>query len=231
MKKFGLFLGFLIIFFSSMVVSAAAAEFDLRPGSGQIRRGAKFTVDVLIDTAGEESTLARAVLTFDPDLVQVLKAEKNDSLYCDYPEDEQSVDNTNGVVMLTGFCQSGVDVLYETEDDADVFARIQFEAVSNGSLVLDWEYSGEDEPFKTVIVADGSPPQNVLDEKPIAGAYSILTNVDTTPTPNTGYSVSVGIIVTGGLLLTLGVAYIRYRDLIAAPKIKGRTVVVYGKED
>jgi LPXTG-motif cell wall-anchored protein len=230
MKRLGMILGFILLFFGTMSASAAAAELSLRPGSGEIRRGANFTVDILIDTAGEASNLARAVLTFDPGLVQVLKAEKNESLYCDYPEDEQSVDNNNGVLMLTGFCQSGEDVLYVTEDEPDVFARIQFEAVSNGSLVLDWEYSGEDEPFKSVIAADGSPPQSVLEEKPIAGVYSIVSSI-TTPPPSTGYTVSIGMIAAGLGLLSLGIVYVRFKDSLTAPKLKGRTVVVYGKED
>jgi hypothetical protein len=230
MKRFSLIIGFVLLFLSTMSASAAAAEFSFRPGSGQIKRGANFTVDILIDTVGEASSLARAVVTFDPDLVQVLKAEKNESLYCDYPEDEQSVDNTNGVLMLTGFCQSGEDVLYETEDDPDVFARVQFEAVSTGSLVLDWEYSGEDVPFKSVVVADGSPPQNVLDEKPVSGVYSIVANI-TTPPPSTGYTVSIVMIAAGIGLLSLGIAYIRFKDSLTAPKLKGRTVVVYDKED
>lgn len=221
----------LLIFFFISAGAIYSAEFSLHPGSGEIRKGANFSIDILIDTQGEDSNLARAVLTFDPDLVQVIKAEKNESLYCSYPEDEQSIDNANGVIMLTGFCQSGIDVLYSTQDDPDVFARIQFEAIDTGSLVLDWEYSGEDEPFNTVVMAEGSPPQEVLDETPIAGAFSIVNSVSTPSVPNTGYSISLGMIAGGIFLLLLGTAYLKYRDMTAAPKFKGKTVVVYDKEN
>lgn len=205
-----------------------AGEFSLRPGSGQIKNGEKFTVDVLIDSEGDNIVLSRVVLTYDPKLVKVVKAEKNDSLFCTYPGNDQSVDNTNGVVMLTGFCQSGVGTPYKTGVQPDVFARIQFEALSEGTLVLDWEYSGSDESFKSVLMKDGSPTVNALTTKPSGGSYSIVRNLTTKPSiPDTAARVSVWMIAGGILLVGIGIAHRIYAKQSIGKNLKGRTIVVY----
>ena len=89
-------------------VSAASPMFYFYPESGVIKNvDDGFTVDVLIDSAGESLTEARMVFNFDPRLIQVSKASRNNSLFEEWPEDESTLDNENGVVMLTGFTQSG----------------------------------------------------------------------------------------------------------------------------
>ncbi len=225
MKK--LVLGLLIFLFSSSQV--LAGEFSLRPGSGQIREGTKFSVDIMIDSEEDEIILARTVLTYDPQLVKVIKAERNDSLFCTFPGDDQSVDNTNGVLMLTGFCQSGVGTPYKTAGDSDVFARIEFEALKQGNLVLEWEYSGSDEPFKSVMMKDGSPTLNILTSAPANGSYTIVDRI-TNPSPSipeTGYTVSIWMIVGGVVLVLLGFIYTRYFKQNPEERMKGKTVVVY----
>ncbi len=233
MKKFVTFILLLISMFLLGVIETSAAQFTLKPGNGAIKKGENFTVDILIDSEGEDVILARSVLTFNPDLVRVVKAERNDSLFCDYPEDEQSVDNTNGVVMLTGFCQSGKAILYSTVSTPDVFERVEFEAISSGDLVLEFEYSGEDEPFKSAILTDGSPPSNQLTDAPISGKYTIVNTYvpPTGQTPDTGYSISLGMILGGVALLIVGFLYLKFKESIFEPKLKGRTVVVYNEKE
>ncbi len=118
-------------------------------------------MDILIDSGGEELVEARAVITFDPSMLKVTEAKRNNSLFLTWPSDESTIDNENGVVMLTGFTQSGEGTLYSTDGDPDVFARLTFEILEEGETSLEWEYSGENESFKSVLMKDGSPPQNV----------------------------------------------------------------------
>ena len=74
--------------------------------------------------------------------------------------------------MLTGFTQSGSSELYNSNGDADVMARLEFEVnLKVKEVLLSFEYSGEDELFSTVLVKDGSPPQNVLLSKPTSANY------------------------------------------------------------
>lgn len=204
-------------------LSAYAAEFKLNPSTGNLIKGETFIIDILIDSEGDELSQAAAVLSFDPDLIQIVKAQRNNSLFETFPSSEQSTDNTNGVLMLTGFTQSGTADLYKTDGDPDVFARITFEAIDSGNLTINWEYSGDIETFYTSLVTDGSPPQNILTTKPIGGTYTIksASDIPSTPTtPTTGITEFDGAYVggavfAGGILLTIGmVVYYKASDRI-----------------
>jgi len=167
---------FVIALLNKGSVFAYDAEFSLYPKTGYVKVGEEFTVDINIYAPQGEIVLARGALSFDPSLIKVMKAERNDDLFCTWPSDEQSIDNVEGFLMLTGFCQSGGgNTLYQTVGEADVFARITFEVLKAGTIKLDWEYTGQDVPGKTAIVRDGSPAQNILTTKP---QYSQFSSVD-----------------------------------------------------
>lgn len=164
---------FLCIFFATPV-KAADPSFSLYPSGGVITNKSKgFTVDVLVNSGGQKLTSARFVITFDPKFLQVTYAGRNNALFAQWPDDEASIDNTNGVVMLTGFSQSGTDTLYTTGTSSDIMARITFKVLKEGKTTLDWEFSGADEDFKSVLLTEGSPPQNILKTKPSAAKFTI----------------------------------------------------------
>lgn len=213
-------------------LEAATSTFSIRPSSGNVIKGKNFTIDVLINTNGDSSSLARAVLKFDPELVTVTRAERNSSLYCLYPEEEQSIDNQGGLLMITGFCQSGVGFPYKTTGSADVFARVTFKTLKTGTATLSWEYTGEDIPFNSVIVKDGSPPSVLLTSKPKSAVFKIVNTASTQPTPtpttpNTGLSISLTFVVLGGLLLISGFVYAKIADSNRKKSLK--TIVDYEK--
>lgn len=232
MKKFLIALILVITIFTPTFVYAAAPTFSTRPGSGKVIVGKVFVVDILIDSENNSLNYARAVLKYDPTLVSISKAQRNESLFCSYPEDEQSIDNTNGLLMLTGFCQSGVGAPYKTSGEADVFARITFKALKTGTVKLVWQHTGEDVPFKSVLMKDGSPPTNLLTTSPRQASFTIVKSVSTTPvpstpnTPSTGIALSFGLVGSGILLLILGFGYVKWVERDRKSKL--RTVVVYG---
>jgi hypothetical protein len=123
-------------------------------------------------------------------------------LFSQFPEDESSIDNTNGVVMLSGFTQSGSGNLYSTGEKPDVLARITFEVLQEGETTLDWEYDREDVVFDTAMYADGSPPLNILPSKPDGAIFSISDEV--VEIPETGFSTDKYILVTGTVLVLFG---------------------------
>ena len=93
-KLYLFFLAFVSIFaFNTKVILAVEPELSLYPASGTVDLGRDFMVDVLVDTKGQEVVLVRAVLKFDPELVQVKTAERNEDIFCDWPEGEQLIDN------------------------------------------------------------------------------------------------------------------------------------------
>lgn len=230
-KSVVLIFAFISLFFSPSLVSAADATFSIRPNKGTVKENSRFVNDILIDTKGSEVTLARAVLLFNPKYIEVMKAEYNASLFCTYPSDDRTIDNTYGVVMITGFCQSGTSGLYSTEGDADVFARITYKVKTAGEIDIEWKFSGKDEPFNTIILKDGSPPSPVLTTKPepakfVVSGYVVDDGDDGNgTTPTTGYALSGTFILAGIFLVILGAIYSKY----GGEKVdsKRKTVVVY----
>lgn len=178
---FLLFFTLLLIPFALPASAQAAGRFILNPKSGDLKVGQTFTQDIFIDSGDDNISLARAVITFDPTLIQVTTANRNNSLFQQFPDAEQTIDNDNGVIMMSGFTQSGSGTLYSTTGQPDLFGRFTFRVIKAGPLKFDWEFSGQDQPFKSVMMADGSPPSNVLTSKPDPASYSIPTLGTTTP--------------------------------------------------
>ncbi len=197
------------------------------PGGKVLNKDQGFVVDVLINTAEQEIVSANFSLLFDPKILQVKKAERNNSLFSQFPDDQTSIDNKNGVVYLTGFTQSGTGTLYKTQGDPDVFARITFQVLEVGETTLDWEY-GDNADFGTGIYVDGSPPQNILRSKPLPATFTIGDEVLSPSNLNTGFSVDEYIIATGAVLLLFGgfMVFSKPRNF----KKKSGTVVIYDEE-
>jgi hypothetical protein len=197
------------------------------PGGSVINKDQGFVVDVLIDTAGEEGISANFSILFDPEVLQVRKAEKNNSLFSQFPGDQASIDNENGVIYLTGFTQSGTDALYVTQGAPDVFGRVTFQVLGTGETTLDWEY-GDNATFGTEIYGDGSPPQNILRSKPDAATFTIGEEVLDPSNLNTGFTVDKYIIATGAVLLLFG-GFMVFTKPTSFRKKSG-TVVIYDEE-
>jgi hypothetical protein len=205
------------------------STFKLYPPSGQVlNKDQGFVVDVLIDSGGQEVVSANFSLLFDPKVLQVKKAERNNSLFSQFPQDQASIDNKNGIVYLTGFTQSGTGTLYKTQGDPDIFARITFQVLETGETTLDWEY-GNDSNFGTGIYGDGSPPQNILKSKPSPATFTIGEEILTPSNLNTGFSVDKYIITTGAILLLFGgfMVFSRPRSF----RKKSGTVVIYDEDE
>lgn len=221
---------FLFLILSFLVPSASYAEdasFSIFPSQGTVAVGKTFTIDVLIDSGDNDITQARAVLLFDPTLIKVVKPEYNASIFCSYPSGQQSVDNTHGVIMLSGFCQSGVGNLYTTEGGADVLARIRFEVKKAGKINIEWNHDGTNKDFMSVILKEGSPPVNILTTKPTQASFTTSGGTGTTPLPefpNTAIGFSWVIVLSGVLLVIFGIIYLYLGN---RSKSKMRTVVLY----
>ena len=218
----------LVFFFSGMIfvspTLAAEPSFSIYPAGGIVTNKTEgFTVDVMIDSVGEELTSARFVITFDPAYLKLAKTERNNALFAQWPEDEASIDNTNGVVMLTGFSQSGTDELYVTGSEPDIMARLTFEVVKIGNTSLGWEFTGSDDTFASVMLIEGSPPQNVLKTKPTSVTFTIQDKIVDTAIEWNKY------VLVGGLILILFGGLIMFSRPSGFSKKNG-TVVVYEKE-
>ncbi len=222
--------GFFVVSSSFVFSQNVDAEFRLEPGSGWIKHGEEFVIDVLIDTKEQEVTLARAALSFDASLIQIVEAQRNEEIFCEWPAGEQFIDNEEGFVVATGFCDRPPYATSEGEED--VFVRLTLETLKEDSLEIEWEYSGRDEPEKSVIMADGSPPQNLLfassvDARPASGNYTISLVDPSMPDTNIADFGLYLVLGVGIVLMSIGV-YI-FLDPKRKNFNKSTTVVVYEK--
>ncbi|MGI6484319.1 MAG: cohesin domain-containing protein [Candidatus Dojkabacteria bacterium] len=192
-------------FFSSSAILAAEPSFSFFPAGGIIIDKSKgFSVDVLIDTAGQEVMSAKFVVLFDPTVLRLTKAERNSTLFSQWPEEESSIDNDNGVVMLGGFTQSGTGSPYKTSGNPDIIARLTFEILKEKETYLDWEYDTNNGVFDTNIMQEGSPPMNILTKKPSAVTFQIGGSAVLKPDVATGIFDSKYLIIVGAVLLLFG---------------------------
>lgn len=168
---------------------AAGPDLSLYPSTGYAVLNKDFSVDIMLDTGGEDTTTTHAVFRFDPDKLQVIKAQHGD-LYCQYPEDEYTVDNTGGWIMLTGFC---LDPYYNSGSSPGLFGRITFRPQVEGIVTMNFEFNGDDEEWKSIVKDNGSPPQCILTDTPTGGTYTVVSSVPDSSAGTSGKLPGVGI--------------------------------------
>jgi len=191
---------------------AAGPSLSLYPKTGYAVLNKDFSVDIMLDTGCEDTITTRAVFRFDPDKLQVIKAQHGE-LYCQYPEDEYTVDNVGGWVMLTGFC---LDPYYNSGSSASLFGRITFRPKVEGTVTMDFEFDGSDKEWKSIVTDNGSPPQNVLTNTPVGGTYTVVSSIPSSSglsgtTGTTGKLPGVGVfdsnfVLWGLVLVSLSVS-------------------------
>lgn len=234
-KNFSTIVALLIgSFMFSSQAFASNPSFSLYPESGMVVDATKgFSVDIRINTDGEKSSSARFTLLFDPEFLKLTKAERNSSLFEQWPEDETTIDNDNGVVMLTGFTQSVTeDDTYITNGKFDIIARLTFKVLQEGITTLDWEYDTNNGIFDTYIMRDGSPPINMLMSRPVSGTYKIGsggTQLDPS-TVDTAIEFDWRYVVVTGLVMLLFGGFMIFTRPDMYRRRKG-TVVIIGDDE
>lgn len=219
----------LFFILSTSNIEASDPSFSFYPKGGTVlNKDQGFVVDILMDSGENKLASAKFTVLFDPAVLQIKKAEKNNTLFAQFPLDESTLDNENGVVMLSGFTQSGTGTLYETGEKPDVFARLTFSVLKEAETVLDWEYGGSNGAFDTVMYKDGSPPQNILLVRPQASTFNIGKPILDPSKVDTGVPLDKYILATGVVLILFGAFMVFSRPVGVRKKIG--TVVVYDEE-
>ena len=225
-KKGGILILFLLFTLFTSKVHAADATFSFYPSSGIVENVQEgFTIDILINSGGYELSKARAVIKFDPLILQLTQARRNNSLFELWPTDQSTTDNGKGIIMLTGYTTSdGTTSFYKTETSSDVFARLDFDIVNEDAkeILLSFEYSGTDELFKSILLNSSSTPQNVLLSQPDSATYLIDDEV----VPSTAIDANLLGIGVGILLILVG-GFVRGSSINIGSKKRG-TIVLEG---
>ncbi|MFH1547354.1 MAG: cohesin domain-containing protein [bacterium] len=218
----------LFLFLDKGSTLAAGATMYLSPATGSYDSGEEFTVDIMIDSGGDDVQTARAAISYDSDVVQV-KAVSHSNIFCQFPDSGYEVDNTNGQMILTGFCQ---DEHYATVGDADILGRITFDAVGGGTANVEFNFDGTDDADMTYMLEPGSPPQQLDMTEPTGATFTISGSATGggDDLPDTGIRVNVGI--TFGVSLVLLSLFVLVADAVLPPVLKWfsqrgqRTIVV-----
>lgn len=211
---------------------AAEPSFSFYPAGGVVQDEEKgFTVDVIINTGGEKIVSAKFVALFDPTVLRLTKAERNRTFFVNWPDDESTLDNDNGVIMLSGFTQSGNGELYSSSPEGDVIARLTFSVLRSKTTYLDWEYETNNGIFETKMEKDGSPPQNILKNKPTAIVLQMAgggSGLDPSTVKTGVFDGPKYLLIVGAILILFGGFMIFTRPNVYR---RGKhTVVVYDNE-
>ena len=105
-KNVSIFLLIFFLLFSLMPFKASAvlrgtttnAVLSLSPNSGVYRVGATYSIDILVNTAGQNVSAASAYMTFDPALFTVVSIDTTGSAFS--KESEMVIDNINGSLKI-----------------------------------------------------------------------------------------------------------------------------------
>ncbi len=222
-----------VLFYLALPTSAEAVSFTLYPERGYALLNKPFSVDILLDTEGEDLIEARAVFQFDPSRVQVTKAEYGD-LFCQYPEEEYAVDNDAGWIKLSGYCN---DPYYNSSGTPGLFGRFTFEPRMEGTVNFEFVETYDDLDWVSRALDTSSPPQEITGIEFTGGTYTLVSSVgnpDDGKAPGTKLP-GVGIfddkkILFGVFLFGLGLVifgFDRVRRSCKPPRVaKERTIVV-----
>lgn len=172
-----LLFGFVLITsYLLLVTPAQAASFKINPSSGTFNQNCTSSVDVILDAEGGSTNAADIIIDYDPAQVEVTQM-KAGTVYTNYFGNV--VDNTNGVIRLTGASFVG------TFTSSGVFATIQFKPKNNsGSSSFSIRFTGAN-PYNTLDsnIADANTSNDLLSSVQNGtfnfGSSSCVT--DTTP--------------------------------------------------
>ncbi|MEX0870123.1 MAG: cohesin domain-containing protein [Candidatus Spechtbacterales bacterium] len=149
------FLGF------SSETFAAEASMRLSPSTGMHTEGSSFKVDVIIDTDGNPINAAEARMTFDPQAINVVSIESENSIFSSWVE-RPDFSNELGIIEFAGTVSSGF------EGFEGKVMTINFVALRNGVARVRFS-SG------AIIAADGRG-SNIISSL-MSGVYTLTPGV------------------------------------------------------
>ena len=141
--------GFFIVFPQLSWVHASEASFLFSPAEVSTNLGDNFTLNVNIDTDGEQVGGAGAKITFDPFFLKVVGIETG-KIFSDYPT--AAYDNTQGNIIISGIVPS-INDLYS---GSDVFAKVTFSSRLVGKGVVKFNFVPGSTTDSNIAVTYGS---------------------------------------------------------------------------
>lgn len=111
------------------------AVLSLSPDSGQITAGETVFVKINLDTGGQATDGTRAVLRFDPSLLQVEDVNYEIAVYANYPV--KKIDNETGRVVVSGIINPNEDPF----QGQGVLATLKVKGLKAGWAALSFDFT------------------------------------------------------------------------------------------
>lgn len=177
-----------------------AAYFTLEPQTRTADPGGMFSVDVKINTDGENATSADALFNFNSSIISVSSITPGDF----FPQNFKTTTSTQ--VYVGGAVQNAT----ETRTGSGLLATINFDAVGSGTTTLAFDCTAGKTSDSNITKDDRNATDILNCEQLVDGTYTVsgdVTNTQPTPTPKTlpnAGNVTNTLIIGGiGLLLTI----------------------------
>lgn len=185
----------------SSVYAAASATLSLSPNSSSVANGQTFDVNIVLNTAGTNTSGTDISLRFDKDKLNIVDI-KNGTIYDQYIG--KNINNTTGIATISGLASS-TDSLFT---GTGTFATITFRAVGSGTAAVTFNHTPGNK--NDTNVANFDTQEEALGSV-TNGSYTIgggsastgstSTNTTTTTTSTTNLPVTANVLPL--ILLTL----------------------------
>lgn len=207
--------------FSRPVYAQATKDvtMTLDPKTQTVIKGNDVAVKVMLSAStAKKVSYAKALFKFDANLLEI-KDVTSSNMFCQHPTDISSyaADNTQGVLMVTGFSNGTTECPHpELTLTPVLFVTVTFKTKSNGVSNLQFEYTGTNDQQSSSVMDINSPTQFILIQ-PENGTITINNaSVPTTTVPappeNLGIESDIMAILAAAGFLAVGVVVFRRKN-------------------
>lgn len=218
----------IVFVFSIASVNAQqnSVQMKLNQSSYQVNQNGTVTVQIqLTASSSKQVNFARAVVRFDPSLVEIQSVQKS-ALFCEYPTDPGSYasDNTQGILIVSAISSGTSGCNYPTLNTTpQTMVTVIFKGKATGTSQLIFEYNGQNSDVHSAVMDNNSPAQFVLadpSDGQIIVAAGAVTTTTVAPPDNLGTTEDSIIIITLGTIIVTGILYYKNRTKKDIPRVK-----------
>jgi len=157
-------------------IYAAGASFSLSPASGSYKVDAAFNVNVVLNTGGEQTSGADAILLYEPQKLGVQTITAG-TIFSSYPV--KTTNSTAGKISISGIISDATSSF----SGEGSFATITFKPLSSGTTTVRFDFT-LNEPTDSNVAKKGTQGEDILSS--VSNATYTLTGTTVTPTPGSG---------------------------------------------
>ncbi len=164
----------------AMPASAFAATLSLSPATATVNKNCTFSVDIKLDTQGQDTDGTDVILSYDTTKFNVTTGSiVNGKIYADYPGNSV----TTGKISISGIAPAS-----QPYNGSGTFATLNVQvlatAAGSGTLKFDFDPNDKTKTTDTNVVQGGADPVDILSQV-TDGTYTIGAGTNCTATTGT----------------------------------------------